>query len=246
MAATSAALGALVLSGPARAEDEAFNPDRPAVADSPNTVPSGAFMMELGSTLNFDDPIAQNLLGGVLRFGVVQDFELRIGLPTLYQFEVGDERELELGDVAVGAKYHLPVSAIDLGIVGMLTLPTATGILDHSGMTANVALNAFKQLDTKVGVGGNAGMGINGIGTSELRESIFASVLGTFVVATDVSLFAQAFTAQHLDGGDLGLGVGAGVFALLADRVQVDLGLDAGLLGGYSSLLLQVGTSIQF
>lgn len=234
------------LAGVAQAEVGAFNPDRPAAADSPNTVPSGSFMMELGSALDFDSPAGQNLLGGVLRFGVVQDLEVRLGLPTLFQFEVGDDRELELGDVSVGAKYHLPVSAIDLGIVGMLTLPTATGILDHSDLNANVALNAFKQLNATVGVGGNAGVSVGGIGDGDLNEAVFGSLLATFVVATDLSVFAQTFTGKSLDGGDLGLGVGAGAYVLLAEGVQFDAGLDTGLLGGYADFVLQVGTSIQF
>lgn len=236
---------ALLAAGPAWAESEPFNPDRPTFADNPLTVPAGSFMLELGLEVDFADPPVKPIVGGTVRLGVASDLEVRVGLPTLLRTDIGDTSELDLSDMSLGAKYHLPVAAIDLGLVLTVGVPTATGLFDDGAVEASLSLNASKGVGGGFGVGGNVGATLTGLGADETGQVVFGSGLATYAVNEALSLVGQVFALQPVDG-DLALGVGPAMYGSLASGVQVDFGLNFGVVGGLPDVLLRSGASIQF
>lgn len=92
------------------APEIAATPNRPGVADPADTTQKGVLEMEFGWERAFRsaDFKSATAFSTLFRFGLLEDFELRLGLDNyLTQRVAGSGRHSGYGDTSVGAKYRL-------------------------------------------------------------------------------------------------------------------------------------------
>ena len=223
--------------------------DRPNVVESPLVVDVGMLQAEggLAMTRTADvDVFAAPLL---VRYGIAQGWELRLETPGLATrtdpADVLDETGL--GDVALGAKWHLrDADATGPGFAVLLhaDLPTGSGDFKGSGVRPSVRGTGDWALTELLTVGGLVGVRFDELDDRRFTSAILAGTLGQQWTADFGTLVEVAFTqiASEEYGGNVGLLNFGGVF-LARDWLQFDALLGLPLTNGAPDVLFTVGLS---
>ena len=126
----SLALGLALLAATlslAQTKAEPIEADRPSFTNGPAVVPRGRLQVESGLTYQSSRG-AHDLSGpeAVLRYGLREDLELRLGLPDYNLARIGERRFEGFGDTYVGAKVRLgaPFLGFDVGLIPGVFLPS--------------------------------------------------------------------------------------------------------------------------
>lgn len=258
------ALSTLFLSaaGAALAQESAPSPivtDRPGILSSSLTVGKGVFQVELGLpsvTLNErgDTKVRSTTASALLRYGVSDDFELRLGAPlyTATRVEVGRSHASEggYGDLEVGAKWHLLDNAG--GRPSFALIPSAILPTGQDGLSAEdpiYQLNAMAEwtLANGWGIGALGGV-LNGpAGDDRYYQETFALAAGRSLPSPAWSAYGElAFFTTDLEGAADSSFVGAGIKYLASPNFQLDLSFDRGLTDGSPDWLFGFGLSARF
>ena len=82
------------------------HPNRPSVSDSPHVLSPGVLQMEHGWTHSaLGAGVRENVLGGLFRFGVARNLEVRWGWDSFLRESHGASSERGVGDNWLGAQY---------------------------------------------------------------------------------------------------------------------------------------------
>lgn len=241
--------------------------DRPGFVFITTTVGRGTVQAELGlptvTLYEFDDSVGgaselrSTSFAALLRIGVTDDLELRLGGPlyteTRAEFGRFSTSDSGYGDLEVGAKWR--VVDAEGGRPAFALIPSVILPTGQDGFTADdpiYQLNAVLEwtLADGWGLGALAGY-LNGPdgsdGDDRYGQEIFALTLGRALPAERWSAYGEAaYVATDLDGAGDSAFVGAGLKYLASNDVQVDLFVDRGLNDDSPDWLAGLGLSVRF
>jgi hypothetical protein len=255
-ACIAATLAFLTAAGVALAQEPSSTPiatDRPGFLFSSLTVGQGVVQAELGlPAVTLYDGTDTTSLVGLLRVGVGDDFELRLGSPFFNELRVEaggrSVSDRGYGDLEAGLKWHLldnegaqpsfaliPSVIVPVGEEGfsvedpVYQLNTATEWNFADGWAAGLLAGLL---------GGEAGDG-------HYLQQTYGALLGRTVGSW--SPYAEAVLVHtDLDGASDSSFLGGGVKYLVSNDVQVDANFDRGVTDESPDWLLGLGLSVRF
>jgi Putative MetA-pathway of phenol degradation len=252
----------LLATGPVLAQGTSETPiatDRPGFLFSSLTVGRGTFQTELGLpavTLiqDGDSEFRSTSLVVLLRFGVADNLELRLGAPvyTEARVEFGpfDETESGYGDLEAGVKWHVldnEGGRPSFALIPSVILPT--GEEGFSAEDPVYQLNAVSEwtLADGWGLAGLAGY-LNGpAGDDRFNQEVFALSLGRSLPSPAWSAYGEAaYVVTDLDGASDSSFLGGGIKYLVSNDAQLDLNFDRGLTDDSPDWLFGLGLSARF
>jgi hypothetical protein len=144
------ALGLAITPAPAGAQGEPeLVTDRPDFTESSVVVPRRSIQLESGFTWDQSpgDVRSFNAPELLLRWGVGNRTELRLGPPQYFRIRSGGQRLSGFGDTYLGMKYQIgPAHGFDLAIIPAVQLPTGAGGLTSEGVDPEVKLTWARDL----------------------------------------------------------------------------------------------------
>lgn len=233
--------------------------DRPGLLFSSLTVGHGVFQAELGlpSVTLIEDGGAElrtTSAVALFRYGVGDDFELRLGAPlyteTRVDFGRFSDTESGYGDLEAGVKWHL----LDNGGVrpSFALIPSVILPTGEDGFTAGdpvYQLNAIAEwtLASGWGIGALAGY-LNGPdGDDHYGQETFALAAGRSLASPEWSAYGEAaYVKSDLGDGSDAAFLGAGIKYLVTNDVQLDLSFDRGLNDDAADWLFGFGLAARF
>lgn len=238
--------------------------DRPGFMFSASTVGRGVFHVELGipsvTLYQFDNgpdddaEVRVTSFSGLVRFGVTDDLELRLGAPlyTQVRAEFGrfSDSESGYGDLELGAKWHLLDN--EGGRPAFALIPSVIVPTGEDGFTADdpvYQLNtAFEWTVAEVwGVSALAGYMNAPDGEDRYNQETFGVSIGRPFPADKWSAYGEAvYITTDLDDADDNVFLGAGLKYLATNDVQADFYVDRGLTDDSPDWLLGLGVSFRF
>jgi Putative MetA-pathway of phenol degradation len=255
----------LLPAGAALGQSTAPSPPLPIVTDRPGflfsslTVGRGVFQTEWGipavmlnSSGGMDTRFTS--LFGLVRYGVTQNFELRLDGPVYNESRVRVNgrtvTDSGYGDLEVGAKWHLfdnQGARPSFVLIPSVILPTG-----QKGFTADdpiYQLNAMAEwnLASGWGIGALAGY-LNGPSADgRYDQGTFAASLGRSLPSPKWSAYGEAVhVTTNLDGASDASFLGGGIKYLVSNDVQLDLSFDRGLTAGSPDWLFGFGIAARF
>jgi hypothetical protein len=235
---------------------EAISTDRPGLGFGTSVVPRGSLQLEMGlpevETTREGD-VRQRLITfpGLLRYGVGDNVELRLGLPVLNLMRTatatGAGTAEGFGPVEVGAKLGFTVGAAgpELALIPSVTLPV--GEREFAGDRAAFSLTgvAAWSLPAELELTAVGGVGMDPDGESD------HTTVGTLVGVLGRSLtprsggYVEAAWYPTPEVRDPVL-VGVGAMYLLTSTVQLDAFVNRGLNPAAPDWLFGAGVSVRF
>jgi hypothetical protein len=233
--------------------------DRPGFLFSSLTVGRGVFQAELGLpgvTVNDQDGVRSRTtsLIGLVRYGVADDLELRLGSPVYTEFRIRGNglrsTERGFGDLEVGAKWHVLDNAggrPSLALIPSVILPTGETGFSSEDPVYQLNLAAEWALAGGWGLAGLAGF-LNGpSGDDRYGQETFGLSLGRSLPSPRWSAYGEtAFVTTDLDGAADSSFFGAGLRYLITDDAQLDVSFDRGLTSDSPDWLFGLGFSARF
>jgi len=233
--------------------------DRPGFLFSSLTVGRGVFQTEWGIpavTLNSSGGVDTRLtsLFGLVRYGVTQNFELRLDSPVYNESRVRTDGRTStdsgFGDVEIGAKWHLfdnQGARPSFALIPSVILPTG-----QKGFTADdpiYQLNAMAEWNLPNGWGAAAMAGyLNGpSGDGRYNQGTFAVSLGRSLPSPKWSAYGEAvYVTTNLAGASNSSFLGGGIKYLVSNDFQLDLSFDRGLTTDSPDWLFGFGIAARF
>lgn len=254
----AAALAAVAMwgQGEARAGELRVMPDRPDLTDSPETVPRGLAQLETGVTFlrdaAGDRPVRRLTAGGLLRLGVAETLEVRVG-GDLFVRERGDGTGTSgMGDTTLGAKWHV----VDdqgwrpaVALLPSVKLPTASrgkglgsGRVDFGGI---LALGKDLPADWHV----DLNFGLTAVSLSEEPGGLFLQKVATgsfsWALTDRVAPYWEIFyVSRDSPTGRHSVGTDFGVVVTVHPRVAIDVAGGFRLAGASPDWVVSGGLTV--
>jgi hypothetical protein len=237
--------------------------DRPGFLFSSLTVGRGVFQTEWGipaMTVNDGGGVNARLtsLFGLVRYGVTQNFELRLDAPVYNESRVRvagvTATDRGFGDLEIGAKWHLldnHGAQPSFALIPSVIVPT--GDKNFTAGDPIYQLNAMAEwnLVSGWGIGALAGY-LNGhmngpSGDDRYGQETFAVSLGRSLPSPQWSAYGEAvYVATDLSGAGDSSFLGGGIKYLVSNDFQLDLSFDRGLTSDSPDWLFGFGISARF
>jgi len=233
--------------------------DRPGFLFSSVTVGRGVVQTEWGIpavTVNDAAGVDARLasLFGLVRYGVTDNFELRLDSPVYNQsrISVGGRSTTDrgVGDLEIGAKWHLldnHGAQPSFALIPSVIVPTgATGFTaDHPVYQLNAM--AEWNLASGWGIGALAGY-LNGpSGGDRYGQETFGVSLGRSLPSPKWSAYGEAvYVTTNLSSASDSSFLGGGVKYLVSNDWQLDLSFDRGLTADSPDWLFGFGIAVRF
>ncbi len=209
------------------AQDGGLITDRPDFTESPNAVSVGTIQVELGGTSETTDSFTANTFGEALvRYGIFDKFELRVGIPSLIS---GDFEDSGLSDASIGLKWQagsLGENA-EVGVIGFVTLPTGDDMFTSDGVDPSVIVTAGTSLTDNISLGTQIQGSYNTAGDDRQLDWDATVVLG-LPVAGRIGAFAE-IAASAPEVGDSQALFHFGFVIAMGDNAQIDVHGGTGL-----------------
>jgi hypothetical protein len=221
--------------------------DRPAIANSSVVVPQGALQVENGLlSTDAGGRHALDLPESNIRYGLLQDTELRLTWPDYYRgFPQAGAGISGFGDSAIGLKQQLgPVGGFDLSAIAFTSVPSGAAGLSSRGYDPGVQLPWSRKLTDDWTAAGQlaAYWPTQGGKRNATREA-------TFLVDRRLNARWDAFVEYAGDfphaGGSRQL-LHAGAACMLTAHQQLDFHAAAGLSAAAPRSFVGVGYSFLF
>lgn len=251
---------AAILALPARTQEPGppLITDRPDQTESAFVVPRGAFQLELGTVYSSDrnglEPRVRslNLGGALLRIGLAQPIELRLGFDGWQQAQQTGRRTARgAGDLSLGTKLQVTRGAgltPAVALLGGLTLPVGHEAFRAEGVDPVVRASVAHDLGRGFSLGYNVGAFWTtedrpGGGETTRTRALYSLVLGREVFDR-LAVFVEGFGAARLGAGAPSWIAGdTGVTFALNPTLQLDLSAGVGLNGAADDWFLGAGLS---
>jgi hypothetical protein len=227
--------------------------DRPDKTESASTVPAGRLQIETGfehlkekSDDNSDSNSLQ-AVGALLRYGIAEKFEIRLGGAFLSQnvvYSSGNSEQNGFADFLIGAKYEIingNSSVPDLGLMFHLFIPVGAENFKPAKIEPQAILAASKSVTDYMDFGINLG-----VHHSSFSDKIF--YFYTIAAGIDISekfgSFIELFSEIFSDESPF-LSLGAGFTYLLLPNLQLDISGGNGLFNNSKVWYFGAGFSIR-
>jgi hypothetical protein len=174
--------------------------DRPDFTESNATIPTGHLQAEMGVEVSgAGDDLEIGLPKLLLRYGVVEDFELRLEIPDLViGLPKGGGAALGAGAVAVGLKWvHAIGDDAAAGLIFMAGSPVTPDDVDAEGFYTSLNAVWGVDFDDRFSLGGNVRMDVGGLGTARGSDASVVEFTGSLALGiafTDiVGMYLETF-----------------------------------------------------
>jgi hypothetical protein len=237
--------------------------DRPDQCDSPFTVSRGLFQIEGGGTYAERDTAGERLTlqsfpAALLRFGLTDGFELRLGVPGISIEQTdstsGRTRDSGLFDATLGFKVKIAEARSafpDVAFVGALVVPSGDDGFSSERVDPAFRFAFFNALGERVGLAYNIGMFwlTKRDADDELSTGSFLdwAVTAGYGATDRLGAFFELFGADGVSAEARPLtSAGGGVTYLLTPRLQIDGRLTLGLSQAALDWSVGAGVSYRF
>jgi hypothetical protein len=248
----------MLIPGPVGSEEAHPNPDldplvadRPDFTESPVTIWPGRVQIETGFTSTQIEDVSLTTLGELLlRWGVVKNFELRLGLNS---FAIEDEPETDatrgVEDIVVGLKFRiLTVQGVrpELAVLLGTSLPTGSRDYRISLWQPLAAVAAGWELSSRFALGANLGYGRFEIDEEKFEQARGSLSLG-FAISESWGCYLETFglSTDRKDGTSVAY-VDGGFTFLAMDDLMFEVHFGQGLNGLNEDYFLGLGAVIRF
>lgn len=230
--------------------DEPLVTDRPDFTESTDAIPAGHIQIEVGYTFTYDregedrlrDHTAPEFL---LRIGVVEDFELRIGWDG-YSWSENQTQERNdsdrlvtreawsqgANDMTLGIKYKL----LDqdgwlphFGVLASLSVPTGSANVGAGDVEPELVLLWAYDVSDRFAVAGNVGIAVPTDAGDRFFQT-FASLSFAYGLTEKLGAYAEYFGIYpNTEDSDAAHSVNVGFTYLINKDFQIDVRVGAGL-----------------
>lgn len=230
----------------ALAHESPLATDRPGFLFSSLTVGRGVAQAELAlPAVTLDEDTRFTSLAGLLRFGVSDGLELRIGAPLFNEARVDGSSDSGYGDLEVGAKWH-PLdnegARPSFALIPSVILPVGEDGFSAEDPIYQLITATEWTLADGWGVGLLAGFLR---GEPDYLQQTYGALLGR-TVASWSPYVEVAHVRTDLEGASDGSFLGGGLKYLVSNDVQIDVNFDRGLTGESPDWLLGLGLAVRF
>lgn len=222
--------------------------DRPDQSESAVTVFPGSLQIETGFV--FENLTESNIklenytiAGTLLRYGIIDDVELRFG--TAYLITKAQSSLDGFGDFLLGTKINFlkeNTQAFDFGILAHALLPIGSAAFNPIKVEPEVIAAFSKSINSNL----SASINFGGTWSSIIDETflIYAVALGLAIndrIATFAEVYGNVFSSfAPIHNFDVG------ITYLLSEKLQLDLSGGNGISGVESYWFISSGLSIRF
>lgn len=232
--------------------------ERPGFSSSPDATPVGRFNVEAGIEYGHEEQGAQDvdrvtLPFGLLRVGVVDWLELRLGWAGTSQIEIGDRDRDELADPTLGFKWQINQGSALLprfGFIFEVALPVGEGTGSDEAEVIG-ALAWSHPLGSRLGLFGTSTLARRGGdedagGGDDLFETTHAAGLG-LALGGGLGTFIEYFVSVEDDTAvSVSQVLDGGFTYLLTDSLQLDLSAGVGLDDSAQDLFIASGIAYRW
>jgi len=203
--------------------------DRPDFTESNATIPTGHLQAEMGVEVSgAGDDLEIGLPKILLRYGVVEDLELRLEIPDLViGLPKGGGTDLGAGTVGAGLKWVQAIGdSAAAGLIFMAGSPVTPDDADADGFYTS--LNAVWGVDfnERLSLGGNLRMDVGGLGTARSEDASVVEFTGSLalgIALTDVvGMYLETFHTIT-DRREFTPNADAGFTFLVTPQLQLDV-----------------------
>lgn len=241
--------------------------DRPDFTESAFAVPVGRLQLEGGYTFSYDDEDGervsdQTLPEFLLRIGVVEDFELRLGwtgwslTETLWREKNDAGRTVSRidhddrgTDMIVGVKYHfLDQRGLvpDFGVIAEMSLPTGASTKTSGDVDPAVKLLWGYELSERFSLTGNVNLSVPTSGTHRFLQTAASVSLGVSLTES-MGAYVEYFGFYPNDiGTDCAHSLNAGLTFPITNDLQFDVRAGFGLNDEADDFFTGAGFAIRF
>lgn len=233
--------------------------DRPGFLFSSLTVAQGVFQAELGLPSvtvieDGDSEFRATSLVALLRYGIGDKFELRLGGPlyTEIRVELGplDDTHSGYGDLEMGAKWHLldnERGRPSFALISSVILPAGEEGFSAGDPVYQVNAMAEWTLANGWGIGALGGV-LNGpSGDNRYDQETLAVAAGRSLPSPQWSAYGEAvYVTTALEKAADSSFLGGGIKYLPSNNVQLDLSFDRGLTDSSPDWLFGFGLAARF
>ena len=230
--------------------DEPLITDRPDATESTDAVPAGYLQLEAGYTFTYDREGAERSRNHtapemLLRIGLVEDLELRIGWDGYSWTESQSRTATPLGavvtretwsqggnDLSLGLKYKFAQRSgyvPDLGVLTTITVPTGGGGISSGDVDPEIVLLWAYDLTDSAAMSGNVGVAWPSNDGGRFVQA-FATLSFGFALNDRVGTYVEYFGLypgeEHVDAAH---SVNTGITYLVNNDFQIDIRIGAGL-----------------
>lgn len=237
--------------------------DRPDQSDSPFVVPRGRFQIEGGGFYGQRDQAGEELTvqafpSALLRFGVTDSFELRLGVPGIAiettDSSSGQTRNEGLADATLGLKLKIAEQSGAVphtAFVGTLLIPAGDDEFTSDRVDPGFRFAFSNSVSQTVSLTYNVGMfwltERNRTNALDTRSFFDWSVTAGVSAGPKLAAFGELFGLTGISTSTGAINsAGAGVTYLVAPRVQVDGRVTLGLSSAALDWSASVGVSYRF
>lgn len=226
--------------------------DRPGTAESASVIPIRGFQIESGfafEKVSSDiDHVTFN--STLLRYGLVENIELRLGLQYLgyYQsLDGGDIDETGFGPLTLGAKFLLLEESErnpQLALLSTFSVPkSGASAFENENLGADIRLNADYTVNDAMSLEGNLGVAWSGIKGQDYAVWMYAAVIG-LTLSDQIGAYAELYGYLPGEGKNDHRWDGGLTYAVTED-LQLDFSTGIGLSKVSPDFFISLGLSIR-
>ena len=241
--------------------------DRPDFTESTEAVPAGQLQLEAGYTFTLDregtDRVRDHAAPAfLLRIGLVENLELRIGWDGYSWTESQFEAETESGrrtiredwsqganDLSLGFKYKLVEQdgwIPHFGVIGAITVPSGSAGVSSGDVDPEIVLLWAYDITDSFAIAGNVGLAVptdDGDRFFQTSASLAAAVVLSEKVGAYVEYFGFYPNTEHSDAAHT---INGGLTYLINNNFQIDWRIGAGLNEEADDFFTGVGFAFRF
>ncbi len=247
--------------------DEPLITDRPDITESTDAVPSGHVQLELGYTFTDDregdDRVRNHTAPELLvRIGVFEDFEIRIGWEGYSWSDNQFEGETRGGrsvtredwsqgghDLSLGIKYKLFEQdgwVPHFGVIAAMTVPSGSGGVSSGDVDPELVLLWAYDVNDNFAIAGNVGFVVPTDDGDRFFQTT-ASLSGAFSLTDKLGAYVEYFGLYpNTEDSDCAHYVNGGLTYLINNNFQIDWRIGAGLNEEADDFFTGVGFSWRF
>ncbi len=228
--------------------------DRPDFTESAVVVPSGRLQLELGATWARDnDDVETTSLGEALvRWGVAQRLEVRLGLPSWQRSSHGPVWGQGFADMEAGVKVQLHTAegrsaavGADWALILVTSAPTGGDEVSAGVWQPSAVLAAGWELGGDWSLGANLGFSRPADEGRRFTSAWFSTTVGIGISDTTAAFLELVGVQRERFGGPGTLAVQAGLTRRLGADLQFDVRIARRLTAEGPDLLAGVGAAVR-
>ena len=220
--------------------------DRPDQTESSSTIPKRSLQIESGITIerqSKDDMLSFLLPTTLLRYGLTEKIELRLGEQIMYNtLEKSSKEYFGLSDLELGAKFQILKNESgnsEIAFLSHLVVPTGSNNFSNEKVGTINKLAISHSINNRLDFGYNIGYDYFGKGIGNLTYSAALGIGVTDKIGTYVELFGEIPEFEDFEAS-----FDSGVTYLIKKNLQLDFSFGIGITERIDYLALGVSWRI--